>query len=297
MGSLSHDSTTSYLNSPKMSEDETSAENDIQEPEPAPASPAKPKNVLMTDEFPGITKLDDGLWKCDGAPNWRRVLGFPIYASGQPLKDDIDKCVDQAVKKYDEQKSVLWVNLRQEPGLYVNGTPYSIRSSDDLAGHIVLNEAFEINNIENAFASELKKVSDGKFLFYKDQVGEKAVEKFPAPVESSGRADSVVTISEAFGAAAKKQQKLEYKRIPLNLNASAREESFDQIVRLLKGQGSAVPIIFNCQGGYTRSSAAAVMAGIIKEAQLEAEFNKMKGIVPEEIVEELRGKKLKPPVK
>ena len=258
-----------------MSDDESAADMNNQEPEPAPATTAGPKNVLMTDEFPGITKLDDGLWKCDGAPNWRRVPGFPIYATGQPMKEDIEKCVEQAVKKYDEQKSVLWVNLRQEPVLYVNGTPYSIRSSDDLAGHIVLNEAYEINNIENSFASELKKAGD--FVFYKDQVGEKAVEKCPAPVEGSGRADSVATLNEVFSAAAKKQQKLEFKRIPLNLNASAREESFDQLVRLLKGHGSAVPIIFNCQGGYTRSSAAGVIAGIIKEAQLEAEFNKMKG--------------------
>jgi len=279
-----------------MSEDEASAETENQEPEPAPAPSSEPKNVLMTDEFPGITKLDDGLWKSDGAPNWRRVPGFPIYAMGQPKKEDVDKCVEQAVKKYDEQKSVLWVNLRQEPVLYVNGSPYSIRSSDDLAGHIVLNEAFELNNIENKMASELKK-GDGKFVYYKDQVGEKAVEKVPPMVEANGRADSVSTPNEVFSAASKKQPKLEYKRIPLNLNSSASEESYDQIVRLLKGHGSAVPIIFNCQGGYTRSSAAAVMAAIIKEAQLEAEFNKMRGIVPEEIVEELRSKKLKPPVK
>jgi len=278
-----------------MSEDEASAETDNQEPEPAPAPPAGPRNVLMTDEFPGITKLDDGLWKSAGAPNWRRVPGFPIYATGQPKKEDVDKCVEQAVKKYDEQKSVLWVNLRQEPVLYVNGAPYSIRSSDDLAGHIVLNEAFEINNIENAMASELKKAGD--FDFYKDQAGEKAVEKPPPPVVEKGRPDSVNTLNELFSFASKKQPKLEYKRIPLNLNSAAREESVDQLVRLLKGHGSAVPIIFSCQGGYTRSSAAAVMAGIIKEAQLEAEFNKMKGIVPEEIVEELRAKKLKPPVK
>ena len=295
-----------------MSDDESAADMNNQEPEPAPATTAGPKNVLMTDEFPGITKLDDGLWKCDGAPNWRRVPGFPIYATGQPLKEDIEKCVEQAVKKYDEQKSVLWVNLRQEPVLYVNGTPYSIRSSDDLAGHIVLNEAYEINNIENSFASELKKAGD--FVFYKDQVGEKDVEKFPPVVEDKGRPDSVVTLNEVFSAASKKQPKLEYKRIPLNLNSAGREESYDQIVRLLKGHGSAVPVIFNCQGGYTRSSTAAVMAAIIKEAQLEAEFNKMKGrerefniyifhtiltagVVPEEIVEELRTKKLKPPVK
>ena len=258
-----------------MSEDEASAETDNQEPEPAPAPPAEPRNVLMTDEFPGITKLDDGLWKSDGAPNWRRVPGFPIYATSQPKKEDVDKCVEQAVKKYDEQKSVLWVNLRQEPVLYVNGAPYSIRRSDDLAGHIVLNEAFEMNNMENAMASELKKA--GEFNFYKDQSGEKAVEKPPPPVAEKGRPDSVNTLNEVFSAASKKQPKLEYKRIPLNLNSSAREETVDQLVRLLKGHGSAVPIIFNCQGGFTRSSAAAVMAGIIKEAQLEAEFNKMKG--------------------
>ena len=295
-----------------MSEDEASAETDNQEPEPAPAPPSGPRNVLMTDEFPGITKLDDGLWKSDGAPNWRRVPGFPIYATGQPKKEDVDKCVEQVVKKYDEQKSVLWVNLRQEPVLYVNGAPYSIRSSDDLAGHIVLDEAFEMNNIENKMASELKKADE--FKFYKDQVGEKDVEKFPPVVEDKGRPDSVVTLNEVFSAASKKQPKLEYKRIPLNLNSAGREESYDQIVRLLKGHGSAVPVIFNCQGGYTRSSTAAVMAAIIKEAQLEAEFNKMKGrerefnisifhtiltagVVPEEIVEELRTKKLKPPVK
>ena len=49
------------------------------------------------------------------------------------------------------------------------------------------------------------------------------------------------------------------------------------MVRTLKAHGSAVPIILNCQGGYARTSTAAVIAGLIKEAQLEAEFAKMKG--------------------
>ena len=125
--------------------------------------------------------------------------------------------------------------------------------------------------------SELKKSQTGEFTYFKDQVGEKAVEKVPPSVPAKGRADNVVTVSEVFGTAAKKETKLEYKRIPLNLNCAAREDTFDQIVRLLKAHGSAVPVIFNCQGGFVRSSTAAVMAGIIKEAQLEAEFKKMEG--------------------
>jgi len=264
--------------------------------EAAPAAGVA-KHVLVTDSFPGLVKLDDGLWKCEGAPNWRRVPGFPIYATGQPNKADIEKCVEQAVKKYDEQKNVLWVNVRQEPVIYINGSPFSIRSSDNVSGHIVLQEAFELNNIENGMASQLKKSQTGEFDYFKDQVGEKAVEKNPPVVAAKGRADNVNTVSEVFSAAAKKEAKLEYKRIPLNLNNAPNEDTFDQIVRLLKAHGSAVPVIFNCQGGFARSSSAAVIAGIIKEAQLEAEFNKMKGIVPDEIIDSLRSKKLQPPVK
>ena len=35
-----------------------------------------------------------------------------INFAGQPLKDDVGKCVEAALKKYDEQKNVVWVSLR-----------------------------------------------------------------------------------------------------------------------------------------------------------------------------------------
>ena len=170
-------------------------EAEAAEAAPAPAS-SGPTNVLVTDSWPGVAKQpeQEGAWRSEGTPNWRRVPGFPIFASGQPAKADVEKCVEQAAKKYDEQKHVLWVNVRQEPVLYINGAPYSIRSSEDVAGHLVLNEAFEMNNLENAMASELKKSQTGEFSYFKDQVGEKAVEKTPPSVPAKGRADNVVTV-------------------------------------------------------------------------------------------------------
>ena len=35
-----------------------------------------------------------------------------VFFPGQPLKDDVGKCVEAALKKYDEQKNVVWISLR-----------------------------------------------------------------------------------------------------------------------------------------------------------------------------------------
>ena len=69
---------------------------------------AAPQHVLMTDSFDGMVKLEEGTWKCDGAPNWRRMAGFPIYGTGQPAQADLEKCLEQVTKKYDEQKKVIF---------------------------------------------------------------------------------------------------------------------------------------------------------------------------------------------
>jgi len=289
-----------------MSEEEIAAQVEAaleengtaEESTPAPAGPPADALVLATDSFPGMNKMegaDGSLWKCDGAPNWRRLAGFPVYATGQPKLADLEKCLEQAVNKFDEQKAVLWVNTRQEPVLYINGESYSIREKENLQKHIVLTESFAINNMENDMASKLKK-GDGSFTFYKDMVGEKEKEHYVEVEESSGKVDAVMTPGEVFSAAAKKEPKLESSRIPLFLEDAPTDETFDLLVRLLKSHSSAVPVIFSCQGGISRSSTASVIAALIKEAQLEAEFDKMKGVIPDNIIEGLRETKLHPPL-
>merc|ERR1711962_1272997 len=76
--------------------------------------------------------------------------------------------------------------------------------------------------------------------------------------------------------------------------AAPSVESVDALIKLLKVEGSAVPVIMSDQTGQGRASTAAVMAGVIKEAQLETEFAKMRGIVPDCILDSLRAKKLHP---
>merc|ERR1712152_5568 len=65
-----------------------------------------------------------------------------------------------------------------------------------------------------------------------------------------------------------------------------------QIVALLKETSASCPVIFNCQAGISRTTTGIVIAGIIKELQLGRELERMRGIVPDDILDALKKKKL-----
>merc|ERR1712130_82540 len=160
-----------------------------------------------------------------------------------------------------EQKNVVWISLRQEPCVYVNGKPYSVRSTDDMANHLTMTEASDISSLEQKVVKEIKK--EDKFMWAQDEIGDKSKETAPDSKLQQGRPDSLSTLGDLLAAEVKKQGKLETMRIPLNQFPA--------------------PVILS-----------AVVAALIKEAQLEMEFAKMRGIVPDDIIDDLRSKKLHP---
>ncbi len=86
--------------------------------------------------------------------------------------------------------------------------------------------------------------------------------------------------------------KVEALRIPLNQDTAPDFGCFDQVLALLKDTTASTPIVFNCQAGISRTTTAMVIAALIKEFQLSSELNQMKGIVPDDILEALKKKKL-----
>jgi hypothetical protein len=86
--------------------------------------------------------------------------------------------------------------------------------------------------------------------------------------------------------------KLEPIRIPMNQEMAPAEENFDQIVAMLKDTTASCPVIFNCQAGISRTTTAIVCSALIKELQLTRELDRMRGIVPDDILDALKKKKL-----
>merc|ERR1712036_90157 len=61
---------------------------------------------------------------------------------------------------------------------------------------------------------------------------------------------------------------------------------------MLKDTTASCPVIFNCQAGISRTTTAIVCAALVKELQLTRELDRMRGIVPDDILNALKKKKL-----
>merc|ERR1712126_387712 len=79
--------------------------------------------------------------------------------------------------------------------------------------------------------------------------GEKSKEVCPDYKPQEGRPDSILTLGDSLAAEVKKQGKLKTMRIPFNLYAAPSVESVDALIKLLKVEGSAVPVIMSDQTG------------------------------------------------
>ncbi len=121
---------------------------------PAPAAAAGNKNpevwkaVAMLDHFEKIQKLDTAD-KINGVPNFRRVIGYKVYCCGQPTADGIERAIEKVceIGKYPKDKPIIWINMRQEPIVYVNGVPVCARPANKIGEYAELgNVTSKCNN-------------------------------------------------------------------------------------------------------------------------------------------------------
>jgi hypothetical protein len=62
-----------------------------------------------------------------GAMNFRQVPNTNIYALGQPSLEAIDEVVARIKDAHPSTSNIVWINLREEPIVYINGAPYCLR--------------------------------------------------------------------------------------------------------------------------------------------------------------------------
>lgn len=63
----------------------------------------------------------------EGATHFRRIESTRIYGVAQPTVDGLRKVLRSLLTDRPQNQKILWINLREEPIIYINGIPYVLR--------------------------------------------------------------------------------------------------------------------------------------------------------------------------
>merc|ERR1712177_72356 len=203
----------------------------------------------MADQFDKMQKLPDPL---PGCPNFHRIPGYKVYTCGQPTLDGIKNVLEKVTGTiYPKDGPIIWLNLRQEPDVYVNGQPICARPPNKIGEYAEL----------GAVTRDLIKADEAEFF--------KEVE-----------VKELTTLSEAMLKAKEDFPGLVHWRVPVCNSASPLETDFDIICNTLVGTSINTPVIVTDQVGLSRAATGSVIACLFKEFQINASFEGLVETVP-----------------
>merc|ERR1712130_29739 len=213
----------------------------------------------MADHFEKIQKLADPI---PGCPNFRRIPGYKVYCCGQPTIDGFKNCLDKVCGTiYPKDGKIIWINLRQEPNVYVNGNPLCARPPNKIGEYAELGDV----------TRDIIKADEGEGKLKYVDINKKELE-----VEVK----ELKTLSEVIEGVKADFPNLVHMRVPVCNSAAPLEADFDIIVQTLVGTAINTPIIINDQVGLSRATTGCVVACLFKDFQINASFEGLVETVP-----------------
>merc|ERR1711990_1159748 len=226
----------------------------------------------MADHFEKIQKLSDPI---PGCPNFRRIPGYKVYCCGQPTIDGFKNCLDKVCGTiYPKDGKIIWINLRQEPNVYVNGNPLCARPPNKIGEYAELGDV--TRDIIKADEVEFQKVIEGRTKEGEGKLKYVDINKKDLEVEVK----ELKTLSEVIEGVKADFPNLVHMRVPVCNSAAPLEADFDIIVQTLVGTAINTPIIINDQVGLSRATTGCVVACLFKDFQINASFEGLVETVP-----------------
>merc|ERR1712002_973555 len=237
-----------------------------------PDNPAVWSAAAMSDHFDKIQKLPDPVV---GAPNFHRIPGYKVYSTGQPTIAGLNNVLEKVTGKiYPKEGKIIWLNLRQEPVVYVNGEPICARPPNKIGEYAelgdVTRDSVKADEVEFVRVVEGRVKENGGKLKYVD-INKK---------ECEAEVKELKSLSQAMEALQNDFPGLVHMRVPVCNSAAPLEPDLDIICQTLVGTSINTPIIVNDQVGLSRATTGCVVACLFKEFQINASFDGLVHTVP-----------------
>lgn len=224
-----------------------------------------------------------------GAINFRRLPGTAIFATGQPTVSGIRNALANVATQLSDRQRVtcLWLNLREEPLLYIAGKPYVLRDSTVSLRNIKAYGGISwarLQLLEDRLKSDVineLEQNDGRLLLHSEdahgdifpqweEVSAEDIETLQdvmAKVSKEVKDSRVSVVTDAGMDCPPGQEgvkELDFRRIPFTAEKPPDYEDMTALLQIvLRAQGSAV--VNNCQLGRGRSTLASVIVLLIAQ--------------------------------
>ncbi|PFH53133.1 hypothetical protein AMATHDRAFT_138191 [Amanita thiersii Skay4041] len=202
-----------------------------------------------------------------GAINFRQVPGTNIYALGQPTSEAIDEAVHRIKLAHPAARQIIWITLREEPIVYINGAPYclrretsSLRNMKDYGGISASRLEILEERLRDDVLAELTTFG-GRLLLHSETADGAVV-----PVWEEVKGDDVMVLKEVMASRQQEDEvQLQYTRIPITSERPPDFSDLNELIGVVLRASKDTPIVLNCQLGRGRSTLASVILVLIRQ--------------------------------
>ncbi|KAI6025906.1 inositol hexakisphosphate-domain-containing protein [Pisolithus orientalis] len=222
--------------------------------------------LLKSDQW--LSRSQRVLHSVRGAINFRNVPGTNIYASGQPTEAAIDEVVGLVKENHPNVNKIVWVTLREEPLVYVNGAPYclrrerfTLRNMKDYGGISASRLEVLEERLRDDVLAELEAFG-GRILLHTETTDGSVI-----PVWEGVQPANVAVLKDIMASCRSNSGvEVQYARIPIT---SEHPPDFADIRELMdlvvRNESTNTAIVVNCQLGRGRSTLTTVIILLIQQ--------------------------------
>lgn len=253
-------------------------------------------SILKEDHFPGSERLKEKRIRIEGSPNFRPIeinltpeessvqlteinSLLRTYGVGIPTLEGL-KSVVKFVQERDNPKALddyllVWINLREEPIIYIHGKPYVVRKLEhpyENLEHTGINTE-RVENMEERLKidviAEIQENNGMLLLHGEDEFG------LTPGFEKIDLSDplAVLTPKELYERM-KLNFNLKYYRIPITDEQAPKILDYDRLIKLVDSTDvHKTSFVLNCQMGRGRTTTGSVIVTALRLWQLGLLFS------------------------
>ncbi|KAG6902829.1 hypothetical protein C0995_010714 [Termitomyces sp. Mi166 len=202
-----------------------------------------------------------------GAINFRSIPNTNIFALGQPTMAAVDEVVDIVKEAHPSGPRIIWLTLREEPIVYINGAPYclrregfSLRNMKDYGGISASRLEILEDRLKDDVIAELREFG-GRVLLHTETVDGTVI-----PVWEEVTEDNVVVMKDVMSARHRANGiELKYYRVPMTAERPPDFVDLNDLIEVVLSTSTTTPIVVNCQLGRGRSTMASIILLLIRQ--------------------------------